>query len=71
MGTTLLRVARREGWYALLFAPLFGGTFEVLMGASWYPKGMPLFRLVGLEASGWGWQWLYLKFLVWGVEGWK
>ncbi|MEE9286513.1 MAG: hypothetical protein V3W33_00385 [Gammaproteobacteria bacterium] len=67
VATTLLREARREGWYALLFALLVGGTFELVMGASWYPKGMPLFRLAGLSVSGWGWQWLYLYFLAWGA----
>jgi len=49
VATTLLREARREGWYALLFVLLVGGAFKLPMGASWYPKGMPLFKLAGLS----------------------
>ncbi len=67
IAATLLKEGRREGWYSLLFALVFGGAFDLLMGARWYPKGMPLFRVVGLEVTGWGWQWLYLYFLAWAV----
>ena len=67
LGRTLLKQGRREGWYAVAFALIVGGSFDLASGGSWYPKGMPLFRLIGLQVSGWGWQWLYLYFLAWGV----
>jgi len=51
----LLRESRREGWYAIVFALVVGGTFELVIGASWYPKGFPLLQLFGFEdPSGWG-----------------
>lgn len=61
----LLREARRAGWHAVAFALIVGGVFELVSGGSWYPKGMPLFQVLGLRASGWGWQWLYLYVLAW------
>ena len=62
---TLLKEGRRAGWFAVLIALVLGATFDLVTGSLWYPKGFPLFALVGRDTSGWGWQWLYLYVAAW------
>ena len=45
---TLLRAGRREGWYAVLFALLFGGFFEVTGATGTLFHGFPPSWPVGL-----------------------
>jgi len=63
---TLLREGRRAGWYAVLFALLFGGSFDLVTGDLWYPHGLPLFQsLGGAPVTGFGWEFLYSYFVAW------
>jgi hypothetical protein len=64
---TLLREGRAIGWFAILFALIVGGTFDLVMGALWFTHGSPLYRLVGIPVHphGFGWEFLYVYFLAW------
>ena len=56
---TLLSAGERVGWYAVLVALIFGGTFEVLSGATIFAHGLPPDSIpVGLA--------LYAYFAAWG-----
>ena len=62
---TLLKEGRRAGWYALLFALLFGGGSDLVMGGLWFQHGSPLYALLGESVQGFGWQFLYTYFVLW------
>ena len=53
---TLLKEGRRSGWYALLFALLVGGGFDLVMGGLWFQHGSPLYQLFGEPVQGFGWE---------------
>jgi hypothetical protein len=60
---TLLKEGRRAGWYALLFAFVVGGGFDLIMGGLWYQHGSPLYLVE--RPLGFGWQFLYLYLVAW------
>jgi lipoprotein signal peptidase len=61
---TLLREGRRTGWYAILFALIFGGGLDIFAGAFFYSHGFPFYEaLTGVPVQGFGWQLLYLYFV--------
>ena len=61
---TLLREGKRAGWYAILFALVVGGVFDLVMDGLWYRHGFtPL--LFGRDVEIIGWQWLYLYPVAW------
>jgi hypothetical protein len=63
-----LREGRRAGWYAVLFALLFGGGFEIIAGAFFYSHGFPLYQVfTGVPPQGFGWEALYAYFIAWGA----
>ena len=62
---TLLREGRRAGWYAILFALLVGGASDLVSGALWFGHGSPLYRLLGGQVLGFGWEFLYIYFIAW------
>ena len=62
---TLLKEGRRSGWYALLFALLVGGGFDLVMGGLWYQHGSPLYQLFGERLQGFGWEFLYAYPVAW------
>src|SRR5262245_1839861 len=62
---TLLREGRRAGWYAVLFALLIGGAADLITGALWFGHGSPLYRLLGGQVLGFGWEFLYVYFVAW------
>jgi hypothetical protein len=65
---TLLREGRRAGWYAILFALLFGGGFDIFAGAFFYSHGFPFYKVfTGVPVQGFGWQYLYLYVVAWIV----
>jgi hypothetical protein len=64
---TLLREGRRAGWYAVLFALIFGGGAEVAFGGLWFQHGSPLYALFGHQPTGFGWEFLYTYFVAWIV----
>jgi hypothetical protein len=41
VGWTLLRTGTRSGWYAICFALVLGGTFELLAATFIFPHGFP------------------------------
>ena len=65
----LMREGRRAGWYAVLFALLFGGGFEIIAGAFFYSHGSPLYwAFTGVPPQGFGWEALYTYFVAWGAS---
>ena len=62
---TLLKEGRRSGWYALLFALLAGGGFDLVMGGLWFQHGSPLYQLFGEPMQGFGWEFLYAYPVAW------
>jgi hypothetical protein len=62
---TSLREGRRAGWYAVLFALIAGGTADLVSGALWFGHGSPLYRLLGGQVLGFGWEFLYVYFVAW------
>ena len=62
---TLLREGRRAGWYATLFALIAGGASDLVSGALWFGHGSPLYRLLGGQVLGFGWEMLYVYFVAW------
>lgn len=62
---TSLREGRRAGWYAVLFALLVGGAADLVTGALWFGHGSPLYRLLGGQILGFGWEFLYVYFVAW------
>ena len=62
---TLLREGRPVGWFAVLFALIVGGTFDLVMGALWFQHGSPLYLLVGERLLGFGWEFLYVYYVAW------
>jgi len=64
---TLLRAGQRAGWYAVLFALIVGGVFDVVIGIAWYQHGAPLVRFLGQQPLGFGWEFLYGYFIAWST----
>src|SRR5262245_42625825 len=64
---TLLREGRRAGWYSVLFALVLGAGFDIAIGAQWFQHGSPLYRLFGIQPTGFGWEFLYVYFAAWIV----
>ena len=62
---TILKEGRRSGWYALLFALLVGGGFDLLMGGLWFQHGSPFYQLFGEPVQGFGWEFLYAYPVAW------
>ena len=62
---TLLREGRRAGWYAVFFALIVGGAADLASGALWFGHGSPLYRLLGGQMLGFGWEFLYVYFVAW------
>src|SRR5262245_50284432 len=62
---TSLRDGRRAGWYAVLFALLAGGASDLITGALWFGHGSPIYRLLGGQVLGLGWEFLYVYFVAW------
>src|SRR5262249_7397675 len=62
---TSLREGRRAGWYAILFALIAGGASDLTAGALLYGHGSPLYRLLGGQVLGFGWEFLYVYFAAW------
>ena len=63
---TLLRGARKAGWYAVLFALIAGGGSDLVFGGFWFQHGSPIFQIFGIErAPGYGWEFLYLYIVAW------
>ena len=62
---TLLKEGRRSGWYALLFALLVGGGFDLVMGGLWFQHGSPLYQVFGEPIQGFGWEFLYAYPVAW------
>jgi hypothetical protein len=65
---TLLREGRRAGWYAVLFALVFGGGFDLIAGSFLYSHGMPIYEIfTGATSQGFGWEYLYTYFVAWAA----
>src|SRR5262245_59172836 len=64
---TLLRDGRRAGWYAVLLALIVGGGADLITGAVWFGHGSPLYRLLGGQILGFGWEFLYIYFVAWSA----
>ena len=63
---TLLRDARKAGWYAVLFALIAGGGSDLVFGGFWFQHGSPIYGIFGVEGlDGWGWELLYLYIVAW------
>jgi len=65
---TLLREGRRVGWFAVLFALIFGGGFELIAGSFLYSHGLPIYEVfTGVTTQGFGWEYLYTYFVAWAA----
>ncbi len=65
---TLLREGRRAGWYAVLFALVFGGGFDLIGGSFLYSHGLPIYEIfTGVMSQGFGWEYLYTYFVAWAA----
>ena len=65
---TLLREGRRAGWYAVLFALVFGGGSDLIAGAFLYSHGSPVYEVfTGVMSQGFGWEALYTYFVAWAA----
>src|SRR5262245_46237517 len=62
---TSLREGRPSGWYAVFFALIAGGSSDLVTGALWFGHGSPLYRLLGGQVLGFGWEFLYVYFVAW------
>lgn len=62
---TLLRTGQPVGWLAVLFALLFGGGWDLIMGGFLYAHGDSLYGLFGAPVQGFGWEFLSTCFVVW------
>jgi len=62
---TLLKEGRRSGWYALLFALLVGGGYDLVMGGLWFQHGSPLYHVFSEPVQGFGWEFLYAYPVAW------
>lgn len=60
---TLLKEGRRAGWYALLFALVIGGGFDLVIGGLWYQHGSPLYFME--RPLGFGWEFFYVYLIAW------
>ena len=65
---TLLREGRRAGWYAVLFALVFGSGFDLIAGAFLYSHGLPVYEVfTGVMSQGFGWEYLYTYSVAWAA----
>jgi hypothetical protein len=62
---TLLRTGHPVGWLAVLFALVFGGGWDLVMGGLLYPHGSPLYQVFGVPVQGFGWESLYTYPVAW------
>ncbi len=64
---TLLKAGHPVGWLVVLFALVFGGGWDLVMGGLWFAHGSPLYGLFGEPVQGFGWEFLSTYFVVWIV----